>query len=124
MKLWLDDKRPMPWPYTVHVKTASEAIAELEAGGVTHISLDHDLGDIQKTGNGYMVACWIEKAAYEGVLERLEWAVHSMNPIGAENMRRALQNADRFWAQYENPLPDDCPDQKRRTHDQDEEDQG
>lgn len=101
MKLWLDDKRPMVWPYTVHVTTAQAAIAELEAGGVTHISLDHDLGELEETGSGYQVACWIEQAAYDGVLERLEWAVHSQNPVGVANMRRALENADRYWAERE-----------------------
>lgn len=41
--VWLDDERKRPLEFDVWVKTADAAIAELEAGGVTTISLDHDL---------------------------------------------------------------------------------
>lgn len=43
MKLWLDDVRPAPEGWT-WVKTVDEARARLVAGGVDHLSLDHDLG--------------------------------------------------------------------------------
>lgn len=42
-RLWLDDERPAPAGW-VHVRTASTAIELLAAGGVTEVSLDHDLG--------------------------------------------------------------------------------
>jgi hypothetical protein len=42
--LWLDDVRPMPEAFDVHVKTAEEAIALLRRGIVVKISFDHDLG--------------------------------------------------------------------------------
>jgi hypothetical protein len=48
MNIWLDDERPMPAGFDVHVKTAKDAIALLAQGNVTLISLDHDLGE----GNG------------------------------------------------------------------------
>ena len=51
MKLWVDDIRKMPSWYDVWAKTADQAIAVLsvlKTGKVTHISLDHDLGDGKK----------------------------------------------------------------------------
>ncbi|MEZ4449548.1 MAG: cyclic-phosphate processing receiver domain-containing protein [Nannocystaceae bacterium] len=98
MRLWLDDQRPMPADYEVRVTTAAEAIAALEGGEITAVSLDHDLGDEAEVGSGYQVACWIEAAAFEGRLRRLEWRVHSANPIGRRRMEAALQAADRAWS--------------------------
>ena len=101
MRLWLDDIRD-PKHYSPHyewvwVKTAPATIKFLETGEVTHVSLDHDLGNEVGVGNGYGVAVWIEEAAYTGRIPRLQWAIHSANPVGAANMRKALENADRYW---------------------------
>jgi hypothetical protein len=102
MKVWLDDIRPMPPGFDVHVRTAGEAIALLRRGGVRLISLDHDLGDAPN-GTGYEVAKWIEEGAFRRSqgepdgLSPLAWQVHSRNPVGLGNMTRALRNADRFW---------------------------
>jgi len=97
INLWLDDKRPMPAGYDLHVYTAQDAIAALEKGDVKRVSLDHDLGPEWQTGNGYMVAKWIEEAAYLGKIPRLTWALHSQNSVGVASMRAALTNADRYW---------------------------
>lgn len=93
IKVWLDDERPMPLNYDVHVKTAEDAIALLAAGQVTHISLDHDLG--QET-TGYDVALWIERAAFEGMLGSLHVSVHTANPSGRRNILAALTSAKRW----------------------------
>lgn len=105
LHLWLDDERDPNSPTTqtlfhatgqeVWVKTAQEAISLLQTGKITHISLDHDLGEHSDTG--MTVAKYIEEAAFHGTLPRLEWTVHSMNPIGRKNMEAALTNANRFW---------------------------
>jgi len=97
INLWLDDIRPMPKNYNLHVYTAQAAIAALETGTVEEISLDHDLGDEAAVGSGYQVACWIEEAAYLNKIPKLEWHIHSQNAVGAANMRRALMNATRYW---------------------------
>lgn len=96
MKLWLDDIRPAPegWFW---VKTAWDAIEQLSRGGVTEVSLDHDLGD-DENGTGQFVATWIEAEAYHGRFARIGWRVHSANPIGAERMRMALERAEEYWA--------------------------
>ena len=100
INLWLDDKRPMPAGYDLHVYTAQDAIAALEKGDVKRVSLDHDLGPEWQTGNGYMVAKWIEEAAYLGKIPRLTWALHSQNSVGVASMRAALTNADRYWSNH------------------------
>lgn len=95
MKLWVDDERPKPQDFDIWAKTADEAIRILNLGGVTEISLDHDLGSLEKTG--YSVAVWIEAAASNGYLAKLKWSVHSANPPGRRNIEMALRKADEFW---------------------------
>jgi len=98
MKLWLDDERPMPEDFDLHVKTARGAIQVLEFSPyIDEVSLDHDLGDLDDCGDGYEVACWIEERAARGLLRQLKWSVHSANPAGASKMRAALESADRAW---------------------------
>ena len=97
MKIWLDDERPMPAGFDCHVKTAAGAIELLAAGGVTAISLDHDLGD--DVGTGYDVACYIEQGAYDGTLSPVEVTIHSANPVGRERMQNAINKARLFWSQ-------------------------
>ena len=98
IKLWLDDVRPMPPEYTYWAMTASGAIKRLVTGMVTDISLDHDLGEpLWLVGTGYQVAMWIEEAAFLGKITKLNWKVHSANPVGSEKITQALKNADRFW---------------------------
>ncbi|MGE0191144.1 MAG: cyclic-phosphate processing receiver domain-containing protein [Planctomycetota bacterium] len=60
MKVYLDDERPTPAGW-VGARWPEDAIRLLEAGGVTEISLDHDLGDDER-GTGYTVLLWIEEA--------------------------------------------------------------
>jgi hypothetical protein len=94
MKVWLDDERPMPKDYDIHVKTAEDAIQLLSEGNVTLISLDHDLGQIK---TGYDVAKWIEQSAAIGSLKRIKLRVHTQNPVGRQNICMALQNAHKYW---------------------------
>ena len=60
MRLWLDDIREAP-PGWVRVYWPEEAIAYLKDGAISHVSLDHDLGDDAR-GTGYDVIQWIEEA--------------------------------------------------------------
>ena len=59
-KIWLDDERPAPDGWIL-ARWPQEAISWLASGDVTHISLDHDLGDDSR-GTGYDVILWIEEA--------------------------------------------------------------
>lgn len=100
MRLWLDDVRPLPEEFDVRVKTAPHAIALIKTGLVTHISLDHDLGDASdEVGAGKDVANFIEEGAFHGTVSPMECKVHSANPVGVEAMEQALKNARRYWGQ-------------------------
>ena len=96
MKIWLDDIRPMPDGFDVHVRTADEAIELLGGINVSFISLDHDLGD-ETAGTGYDVAQFIEKGAYLGIVPPMGWQVHSANPVGRNNIISAMRNAEKYW---------------------------
>ncbi len=88
MKVYLDDIRNAPdgwhrvyWP--------EEAIELLIKGDVTHISLDHDLGDDTR-GTGNDVITWIEEAVINHGFKPPTIVVHSANPVGRERMIRGI----------------------------------
>lgn len=89
MKLFLDDERIAPDGWT-QVRWPDEAIKLLQSGVVTHLSLDHDLGDDLR-GTGYDVLLWIEQesALHGFVPPRME--VHSANPSGRMRMLSAIE---------------------------------
>lgn len=95
-KVWLDDERPMPEEFDLHVRTAREAMELIKSGVVHKISLDHDLGE-KSNGTGYEVAKFIEEGAFQGSIAPMEVSVHSANPVGSKNMRMCINNAKRFW---------------------------
>lgn len=51
MKVFLDDERAAPAGWVL-ARWPDEAIELLRQGGVTHLSLDHDLGDDRKGAGG------------------------------------------------------------------------
>jgi hypothetical protein len=94
-KMFLDDVRtprmlylePSEW---THVKSFKEAVECVEKNGIPiEIRFDHDLGDGDyKTGADF--ARWLgEKIFYDGKKfpDGFTYEVHSMNPVGAENIR-------------------------------------
>lgn len=97
MKIFLDDERSEPkgwircyWPNEVI------ELFELHQFLITHISLDHDLGDDTK-GTGYTFLQYLEKQVYENPHMYVPTIiVHSMNSSGAEKMRAALTSIKRF----------------------------
>lgn len=95
MRVYLDDVRVKPDTFDLHVRTAAEAIGVLKAGNVTHISLDHDLGDGVSFGTGYDVVCWLEKEVLTNPNFKMPtWEVHSANPVGRLRMIHALVNLE------------------------------
>jgi hypothetical protein len=95
IRVWLDDVRDAPAGWT-RAYTAREAIALLEAGGVTEISLDHDLGDDEKFGTGYDVACWIEERVAVHGFEPPTIKIHSANSVGRARMQQAIESIERL----------------------------
>jgi|GEM_PF-1272151 len=99
--LWLDDLRPMPAEYNVHIMHDEACIKFLKEYPVSVISFDNDLGDKTPGTEGRDVATWIEEAAFSGVIERIEWRIHSANPVGRSAIEAAMAKADQFWSQNE-----------------------
>jgi hypothetical protein len=104
MKIYLDDERKTPegwarcyWP--------DEVIAHLETNKVTHVSLDHDLGD-DKKGTGYDVLLWIEEAVVGGHFHPPEINVHSANPAAVKRMEHAKRIITVRYNAIHNPEPD------------------
>lgn len=97
MKIYLDDIRDAPEGW-IRAYWPSEVIALLGQGGVTEISLDHDLGDDQR-GTGYDVICWIEEAVVARGFVPPKIVIHSANPVGRERMLRGIEAILRVAAQ-------------------------
>jgi hypothetical protein len=83
----------------VWVGTRSEAIELLRGGGVTELSLDHDLGlfEGERELTGYDVVTWIEQAvATQGFDPPAEIRVHSSNASAADKMERGIAAINRL----------------------------
>lgn len=95
MKVFLDDERVAPAGW-VQVRWPDEAIKLLQDGAVTHLSLDHDLGDDQR-GTGYDVLLWIEReVALSQFIPPSSIEVHSANPAGRKRMLAAIESIFRM----------------------------
>lgn len=92
LKLWVDDVRPAPEGYTAWVKSTDTAIETLRhwincGFEIEVVDLDHDAGDYVAYGGDYIrILDWLER-----IMISLPIRIHSMNPVGVENMRRIIQ---------------------------------
>ena len=106
MKLWIDDVRPVPNGY-FHVKSVNKAkrIIELYSSWIDYdnnitdcielIDIDHDAGDYAWDGGDYInLLNWLEETGRNYPIR-----IHSMNPVGVENMRRIIQKNG--WTEVE-----------------------
>lgn len=111
MIIWVDDIRPAPkgckWIKSVNefkrwleVNLSSlNAAKDFEADPFyqLHLDLDHDAGDFARDGGDYIeVLNYLEQVrAKIFVKPRTHFKVlvhiHTMNPVGAENMRRIIR---------------------------------
>ena len=94
MKLWVDDVRPAPpgyrWARSVH-EVIIHICQMTKPGGVHNIEildLDHDAGDWSWNGGDYIeILKWMERKGINDIPIRL----HTMNPVGRENMRAIIR---------------------------------
>lgn len=94
MKLWVDDVRPAPEGYTwvKSVNEAKNAIKYFICCGfwdddIDLIDIDHDAGDYSTDGGDYIrFLDWLEMQGYNFPIR-----LHSMNPVGVQNMRTIIQ---------------------------------
>ncbi len=90
MKVYLDDERTPPDGWYL-VRWPDEAIALLETSAVTHLSLDHDLGDDAR-GTGYDVLLWIEEAVARRGFNAPHIFIHSANSSARVKMLGAVDH--------------------------------
>ncbi|NHZ95557.1 cyclic-phosphate processing receiver domain-containing protein [Massilia sp. CCM 8734] len=98
MKVYLDDERATPDGW-VRVYWPDEAIALLAAGTVTHISLDHDLGDDAR-GTGYDVVLWIEEKVMTAGFQPPLMRVHSANASARIKMEAGIGAIDAYAGRH------------------------
>ena len=104
MKLWIDDVRPAPDGY-IWCRSVKEAKKHLVAGYMAYaillrkdanvslpfeiLDMDHDSGDYYKDGGDFIeILKWFEKTQTPCPPIRL----HSMNPVGVQNMRAIIRH--------------------------------
>lgn len=98
MKIWVDDVRPAPDGY-VWCKSVNETIGAIDAINtmsddfdtpITLIDLDHDAGDYAIDGGDYIkILDYLEECYGKDLPFALR--LHSMNPVGIQNMRRIIE---------------------------------
>lgn len=92
IKIWLDDVRTPPsneWVWIKSVNTAKRYISMVSSYGITEmmLSVDHDAGDFAYDGGDYIKFLdWLEETGRNYLIH-----IHSMNPVGVENMRRIIR---------------------------------
>lgn len=89
MKVYLDDMRTPP-PGWVLTSSVGETINLLRKGGVTHLSLDHDLGLVDETG--YDVLLWLEEQVVLHQFVPPALYVHSDNSSARIKMELAIRS--------------------------------
>ena len=93
-RVYLDDERIAP-PGWTQARWPDEVIRLLEAGGVTDLSLDHDLGDDDR-GTGYDVILWIEEAVAIRGFKPPRIVVHSANSSARIKMQAGIEAISRL----------------------------
>lgn len=100
MKLWVDDVRKPPgadWYWAQSVNDAKAAILYAEIGlkgidgllrpTIELIDIDHDAGEYAQYGGDYIkLLDWLEETGRNYPIR-----IHSMNPVGVQNMRAIIQ---------------------------------
>lgn len=91
VKLWIDDVRPAPngylWCKTVIDAQAAVFVFEEAGDNIALIDIDHDAGEYVYGGGDYIkLLDWLEETGRNYPIR-----IHSMNPVGVENMRRIIQ---------------------------------
>lgn len=95
-RLFLDDERFPVDDNWVIVRDFAAAVSYVCRNGFpSFVSFDHDLGD---GPSGHAFARWlIERDLDEGDMpENFNYTVHSMNPVGAKNIKSVMDSYLRF----------------------------
>jgi hypothetical protein len=94
VKLYLDDERPAPrgWVRVDNVKDCTTILAMCY---VSHLSLDHDLGE--GDGTGYDVLVWLEHSIIQAPINLVppNIRIHTANPPARLRMELAVEAIQR-----------------------------
>jgi len=91
MRIYVDDVRKPPEADMLWVKTVKDALffialAHGSPDEIIYIDLDHDAGDFVQYGGDYIeILNYLEEHQIPD--DRYQFHVHSMNPVGIQNMR-------------------------------------
>jgi hypothetical protein len=95
MKIWVDDVRPAPEGY-IWCSSTNEALRLIVPNieDVEIIHLDHDMGDTFG-GDAIIILEELERKSHRDTtfalaVNKIIFKIHSMNPVGVENMRRII----------------------------------
>jgi len=96
MKLWIDDVRQPPsddWHWVKSVHEARIIICQMTRPDKTHnisiIDIDHDAGAYAWNGGDYIeLLKWMEIKK----INDIPIHIHSMNPVGVQNMRAIIEH--------------------------------
>lgn len=96
MKIWVDDIRPAPegWCQAYSVNAAKEMILA-NYPDIEGISLDHDSSIYNQFGGDYInILKWLEEEEHKTSKKIVTFPIHihSMNSVGAQNMRNIIQH--------------------------------
>ena len=95
MKIWVDDMREPPnrdWVWLKSVDNFCFWVEVIDNMGFLNdmfelVSLDHDAGEYAKYGGDYIkILDYLEANEYNIPIH-----LHTMNPVGRDNMRRIIQ---------------------------------
>lgn len=96
LRIWVDDVRKPPesfiesylWVASVDdAKSLIETIETRSSNEIELLDLDHDAGQYASKGGDYInILNWLEETGRNYPIR-----IHSMNPVGVENMRRIIQ---------------------------------
>ena len=90
IKIWIDDVRPAPKGY-IWIRSVNEAKRFFNSTigknrVIALVDLDHDAGDFASFGGDYIrLLDWFEETGRNYPIR-----LHSMNPVGIQNMRRVI----------------------------------
>ena len=89
----------LPWQI---VRSYDEFVNWIEQNGLPGIiSFDHDLDETGKSGMD--AAKWLVNYCLEKDLALPQYIIHSMNPVGAENIKALLDNFCAFMDRAKKP---------------------
>lgn len=100
VKIWVDDIRPKPCKCGIHFRSVNSVIGWLSAKAEEQkseeilLDLDHDAGDYRSDGGDYIkILDFLEREDFikKFPFLKISFRIHSMNPVGKENMRKIIK---------------------------------